>query len=204
MVILDISPLISPRLTVWPGDEPFRVERTMQMAQGDPVNLSTLHSTAHLGAHADAPLHVLRDGDDIASMALEPFIGPCEVIEVALPPASAIGPEHLPGPLRAPRVLFKTRQQTQESFATDFCALSIALVTVLKQQGCVLAGIDTPSMDLFEMDLDVHRTLLGNGIAILENLDLSHVEPGLYTLVALPLRIEGGDGSPVRAVLVQD
>ena len=59
-------------------------------------------------------------------------------------------------------------------------------------------------MDAFESkELPAHRQLNGHGIAILEGIDLSKIDPGHYELIALPLRIEGADGSPVRAVLVE-
>jgi arylformamidase len=50
-------------------------------------------------------------------------------------------------------------------------------------------------------DLPGHNALIAAGIAILEGLDLRDAPDGLYELCALPLKIVGGDGSPVRAVL---
>jgi arylformamidase len=137
---------------------------------------------------------------------LEPYLGSCEVIEVRLGSGACIRPEHVPGPLRAPRVLFKTNSNPDpEGFAEDFVALSPDLIPHLKDQGCVLVGIDTPSLDPFQSkDLPCHHALFDAGMHNLEGLDLAAVEPGLYTLIALPLRIEDGDGSPVRAVLLKD
>jgi len=206
VIVFDISPRISPVLAVWPGDEAFSLKTRLSHARGDGLALSSLRGTLHLGAHADAPLHVLKDGAAIDEIDLEPFIGPCEVIEINLPPGGRILPKHLEQPIRASRVLFKTDSFVdRECFSKDFVALSPELIPFLKAQGCQLVGIDTPSVDLFESQaLECHHALFGMGLRLLEGLDLSPVEPGLYTLAALPLRIQDGDGSPVRAVLLKD
>ena len=68
-----------------------------------------------------------------------------------------------------------------------------------------LVGIDTPSIDPQESeDLPAHRAAADHDIAILEGLVLEHVAPGRYTLAAFPLRLEGADASPVRAVLIAE
>jgi len=181
---------------------PFSLERSQSHEAGDNVRLSSLRTTLHAGAHADAPSHVEREGLSMHEVGLEPYFGACEVMEVRLPPGTCILPEHLPGPLRAPRVLFKTGSDPTR-FTEDFVALSPELVRHLKAQDCVLVGIDTLSVDPFASEsLEAHRALFEAGLRNLEGLDLRAVEPGLYTLIALPLRIEGGDGSPVRAVLL--
>ena len=87
-------------------------------------------------------------------------------------------------------------------FDARFTALGPAAAEVLVRAGVRLVGIDTPSMDhATSKDLPAHHVLLRGGVALLENLDLSRVTPGDYELIALPLRIVGGDSSPVRAVL---
>lgn len=171
---------------------------------GDKVNVSSVRMSLHMGSHTDAPGHTLSGGASIDQVDLSCYLGPCEVIELRLPPKSCILPNHLSAPIRAPRVLFKTSSYPdRERFSSDFVALSPELVEHLKVQGCVLVGIDTPSVDPFDaIDLKTHHALAARGIVSLEGLVLDRVEPGLYTLVALPLTFEGGDGSPVRAVLL--
>ena len=201
--ILDISPLLSPRLAVWPGDIPFRRSRVIHPGAAGAVEVGQIRSTLHAGAHADAPSHYLAGAPTIAEVDLAPYLGPCEVIEVSLPARARILPEHLPGPIRAPRVLFKTSSYPDaETFTDTFNSLSVELVQALKAQGCLLAGIDTPSVDPAASEaLEAHRALGAADLRVLEGLRLQDVAPGLYFLSALPLRIEDGDGSPVRAVL---
>jgi arylformamidase len=210
---LDISPTLSERLAVWPGDTPFRRATSVEPGPRDPGSaepawqlvVSSVHTTLHVGAHVDAPNHVGTGGVGIDRVPLQPYRGLCEVIRVHVPKGSTIAPRDLGGrPPRAPRVLLATGSYPDpERFDPDFSALSPELVAWLEAHGAVLVGIDTPSVDpLASSHLPSHRaTRHGRGLAILEGLVLDGVTPGLYELVALPLRIEGADGSPVRATL---
>jgi arylformamidase len=131
------------------------------------------------------------------------YVGPCQLIRPVVAPRGIVSPAMLPGPPRAPRLLFATGTfPDPEAFREDFAALSPELIRFVAGHGVRLVGIDTPSVDLFEAaDLPVHRACLASDVAILEGLDLSDVEAGAYELIALPLRLAGLDASPVRAVL---
>ncbi len=203
MSIIDISPLISARIAVWPGDVPFSRLVGQSMEQGGNLELSSIITTLHLGAHADAPSHYVPAGAGMAETGLSPYLGPCQVMRVSLPRGARIMPTHVGGIL-APRVLFRTDSfPDPDRFTTDFNSLSPELIDHLHGKGCVLAGLDTPSVDPFESTaLESHRALARTGMRNLESLALGRVEPGLYTLIALPLKIDGADASPVRAVLI--
>ena len=205
-MILDITAPHSPALAVWPGDVGFARSVSLRHADGHPTELSSITTTLHAGSHADAPAHILPGAEAIDAVGLEPYLGPCEVIQVSLPPGARILPGHLPGPVRAPRVLFRTGSYPDPGrFVATFNALSPELVRHLHGQGCLLVGLDTPSVDPFDsVALESHQAIFQCGLRCLEGLVLGHVPPGLYTLVALPLKIAGGDGSPVRAVLLAD
>ncbi|HEV8336604.1 MAG TPA: cyclase family protein [Candidatus Polarisedimenticolia bacterium] len=202
-MIYDISPVVSPRLQVWPGDTPPAREVLLDMNHGDNLTLSTLRATVHLGAHADAPSHYAAQGAAIESRPLDVYLGPCQVVALSVPFATRILPAMLAAPIRVERVLFATGTfPDPERFNDDFAALSPELVDHLHEQGVRLVGIDTPSVDLFHSkDLPSHRACLHHDLAILEGLVLTGVPAGLYELIALPLRLEGFDASPVRAVL---
>jgi arylformamidase len=202
-MIYDISPLISERLAVWPADTPPRREVLLDMKLGDNITLSTLHATVHLGAHADAPSHYGKDAAAIERRSLDYYLGPCQVLRVAVPPGTRITSSMLPRSVEAPRVLVATGTfPDPHQFNTDFAAFSAELVDHLHKHGVVLIGIDTPSVDLFDSkDLPSHQMFLRHDMAILEGLVLKDVPEGLYELIALPLRLEGFDASPVRAIL---
>lgn len=201
-LIYDISPVIDARLKVWPGDTPPQRELLRDIAAGANFTLSTLRATVHLGAHADAPSHYAAGAPSIEARSLDFYLGPCEVVEVAVARGALITPEMLP-PVSAPRVLLKTGTFPDPAvFNEDFAAPSPELVTALHRQGVRLLGVDTPSVDPFSSkELPAHKRLLEHNMANLEGLVLKDVPPGRYELIALPLRLLGFDGSPVRAVL---
>ena len=202
-MIYDITPPVSANLGVWPGDTPCSRQVLLELARGDTVTLSTLTATVHLGAHADAPSHYAAGGQAIHERDLAPYLGPCQVMHVAAPRGSRVTLSMLPGPVMADRLLIATGTYPDpEAMNTDFAGLSPELVDWLGAQGVLLLGIDTPSVDLFDSkDLPAHAAFFAADIAIIEGLVLTGVPEGEAELIALPLRIEGADASPVRAIL---
>lgn len=203
MQIHDITPTVTPRLAVWPGDTPPTREVLADMAGGDNLTLSTLHATVHLGAHADAPNHYATNVESIESRSLEYYIGECQVLHVDVERGSRVGIADLPAPIGAPRVLLRTGTYPDpERFNDDFAGLEPDLVDHLHRAGVRLVGIDTPSVDLFtSKDLPAHQRFLANDMAILEGVVLDGITAGIYELIALPLKLQGFDASPVRAIL---
>jgi arylformamidase len=192
MPLIDISPLIDPSLPVWPGDAAFELAG------------SAMRTSLHIGAHADAPSHVVPGGADIASRRLDIYVGRCVVVHVAVERGDFIYPIHLRGKaLSAPRVLLRTGTFPDfRAWNDDFAALTPELVEHLYDHGVMLVGIDTPSVDPFHSKgLEAHHACARNDMGMLEGLVLDGVAEGEYELIALPLRLSGADASPVRAVL---
>ena len=202
-MLYDITPTITSRLAVWPGDTPLTRELLCDMARGDNVTLSTLRATVHLGAHADGPSHYGKDAPAIHERSLDYYLGPCQVIRVDMARATRIASNSLPSELSTPRVLFATGTYPDpQNWNGDFAALSVELIDFLHDRGVITVGIDTPSVDLFDSkDLPAHKAMLRHDMAILEGLALKDVPEGTYELIALPLPLVGFDASPVRAVL---
>jgi arylformamidase len=203
MTLIDITPSVSPRLAVFPGDTQPSRELLCDLRRGDVVTLSTLRTTVHLGAHVDAPSHYGLDARTMEQQALDLYVGPCQVIRVPCAPRQRIAPRDLGVEIAAPRVLLATGTYPDpERWTPEFAALSVELVDFLADRGVRLIGIDTPSVDCSDSkDLPAHRRILARDLAILEGVVLDGVAPGAYELIALPLKLEGFDGSPVRAVL---
>jgi arylformamidase len=202
--LIDISPLITTDIDVWPGDVPFTREQTCAFSDGDNLDLSAMHTTLHLGAHADAPSHYLPDAPGIGARALDFYYGPCEVVEVAVAPGARIGLADVGGSISAPRVLFKTGSfPDPNNWNNDFASLSPELINHLVSCGVKLVGIDTPSIDPFASKLlESHQAVAEHDVAVLEGLCLEHVPVGVYTLCAFPLKLAEADAAPVRAVLI--
>ena len=204
MSIIDISPVIDPAIAVWPGDTPFVRTVNLDMDGGGNLNLSDIRTTVHVGAHADSPSHYDPKGQDIAMRALHYYLGPCTVVHVHNAQNRRIVPADLQGKrIDAPRVLLRTNTfPDPHSWNEDFASLSPELVDWLHARGVITIGIDTPSVDPFDDKvLEAHQALARHDMANLEGLVLSDVAEGSYELIALPLRLAGADGSPVRAVL---
>lgn len=203
--MIDITPVVSQRTAVFPGDVAFKRSESLSFASGHHLTLSSIETTLHIGAHADAPSHYHPSGAAIAERDPMTYIGPVQVIEVNLAPGERIRPSHLGGAqVTAPRVLFKTRSYPNpDRWNGDFNSLSPELVDLLAGHGVCLVGIDTPSIDpADDQELPSHQAVYRHDLAVLEGLDLSGAQPGSYLLVAPPLRLEGADASPVRALLL--
>jgi arylformamidase len=200
-MIYDITPTVSPRLAVWPGDTPPTREILLDLSRGDNLTLSTLRATVHLGAHADAPSHYGKDAPTMETRPLDFYLGQCQVVHVAAQRKTRVSiPDFKP---RAERILIATETYPDtESFNGDFAAYDPAFIDRLQEQGVRLIGIDTPSIDLFDSkDLPSHHAVLRHDMAVLETLALRDVPDGVYELIALPLKLAGFDASPVRAIL---
>jgi len=201
----DISRTLFPDMAVWPGDTPFEIHSTGSMATGDSANVTGLSLSAHTGTHVDAPSHFTEDG--LTAERIDPAIywGAAQVVS-ANKRSGPLTPDDFAGYDLGgvPRLLVRSHAGSSDPrvFAADFAYPSPELADYLAGQGVILFGTDAPSVDATDSEsLPGHHALQRNGIFILEGLDLSGVPDGYYELVALPLKIQGGDGSPVRAVL---
>ncbi|MEI7598037.1 MAG: arylformamidase [Aestuariivirga sp.] len=203
-MIIDITQGLSPGMAGFPGDAEYEEGWTFKLGPDCPVNVSRVSFSVHCGTHADAPLHYDANGATAAALPLEPYIGPCRVID-----ARGAGPLCEPADIAAalegapPRILLRLMDVLDPKvWPTGFRAIAAETVELLASKGVVLFGIDTPSVDPeTSKTLAAHHACRKADMRILENLALSHVEPGDYELIALPLKFENLDASPVRAVL---
>ena len=204
MKMYDLSPPLRPGLAVWPGDTPFSLSRTLSTRRGDSIDLAGISLSLHAGAHLDAPSHVLPEAPTVDRIDLATCLGPAYVLHVEA--AGAIGADVLTSKIApdAKRLLLRANPgRNRNRFETGFNHLAPDAARLIVRRGIRLVGTDGPSVDAFDSeDLPAHRILGEAGVLILENLVLDQVPEGLYDLVALPLRIVGGEASPVRAVLI--
>jgi arylformamidase len=205
MELYDISVPVRPGMVIYPGDPEVVLERVESMAEGADANVSRLSLGVHTGTHLDAPLHFFDDAAGSEAFELETLVGRAAVVD-ATSLTGDIDEEALAGleiPDWAERLLLKTANGQlweRETFSSEFVRLTGSGARHLVDRGVRLVGIDYLSIG----DHEAHRELLGNGVVALEGLDLRRVEPGEYRLVCLPLRVEGSDGVPARAILVRD
>jgi arylformamidase len=202
--IYEISPIIDENLKVWPGDKSLEREIVADMKKGDRNTSSKIHTTVHLGCHADALSHVSLEGATIDEMPLDHYLGECQVIKVEGKPLGRVKPEDIKADIKAKRVLFATGTFPDFSnWNTEFAGLSPELIDYLAEKGVITIGIDTPSVDNMAdvEDLITHKKFVEHKIAIIEGIVLKDVPEGIYELIALPLRMKDLDASPLRAIL---
>ncbi|HEX8360250.1 MAG TPA: cyclase family protein [Longimicrobium sp.] len=201
--LYDITRPVRSGMPVWPGDAPCRVAWTSRMADGDAANVAELRMSAHTGTHADGPFHLCAEGARIGAAPLEAFIGPALLVDAQGRAALDEEWAHEVLAMRPERLLVRTGAWSDpDVFPTVFATPTEGAARMLVEAGVRLLGTDGPSVDPFDSaTLPVHRVLCAAGVAILENLLLDDVTSGAWELVALPLRLEEADASPVRAVL---
>jgi arylformamidase len=207
--LIDISVPIRPGMVVYEGDPAVKLERVQTIAKGDLANVSRLELGVHTGTHVDAPCHFLEGAPGSEALSLDALVGPAVVIDAAsleanLDEAALRG---LAVPEGAERLLFRTRNSELwklPAFSKDFVGLTESGARYLVQRGARLVGLDYLSVAPAADPAPAHVALLSAGVVVLEGLDLEGVEPGEYQLLCLPLRLEGSDGVPARAILVSD
>jgi len=200
---IDISQPLHDNTAHWPGDTPFSYGLAYTKEQTGSVNIGRMTTSLHSGTHVDAPFHFDENGQKILDLEIDIFIGRARIIDVShceKVGRAELEPFDLDG---VTRLLLRTSvPNNPEKFPERIPYLCEDLGPFLKEKGIRLIGVDVPSVDpLDSKDMAAHHSLHKNGVHILENVMLDHVEPGDYELIALPLPLRDADGSPVRVVI---
>jgi arylformamidase len=206
MKIYDITIPVTPDLAVWEGDTPYQFRLNWQMSEGASVNVGAITLSTHTGTHSDAPFHFLPEGATIGELDPSVYVGACIVVNVrGVNPITCDHLEPIEGS-NIPRLLLRTDTWIDHTvFPDSIPIIAPDVPDFLNEQGVILLGVDVPSVDkLDSKHLPNHHALAENGIVIVESLDLRGVSAGIYTLIALPLRLTAADASPLRAILVEE
>ena len=206
MKFLDITRALAADLAPWPGDTSFDYRLVARIAEGSSVNVGRIITSMHSGTHADAFFHFEEAGLTIDRFEPDRYVGPAAVVDLTAKFAHSLGEitiADLESHARAPRLLLKTGAWPDSTkFPEAIPVLAPGVAKWMQNRGVKLLGLDLPSVDAIDSkDLRNHHALAAVDIAIVEGLDLSEAEAGPYSLAALPLKIVGGDGAPVRAIL---
>ncbi len=205
--LIDISVPIQPGMPLWPDSEPLEVRQLARLSDGDIANITGLYTGSHTGTHIDAPLHFIDGGKTTEEIPLETLVGTCQVLDMR-------GKRHISAEdlveagifPHVDKLLFKTDNsrlwaQPTHPFHHDFCALTLDAAEWVVEQKIRLVGIDYLSIQRFHDPFDTHVELLRSEVVILEGLDLRFVEPNIYKLICLPLKVRSVEGMMARAVL---
>ena len=209
MKLIDISLTLSENLPTWPGDPSIKLNKISSIEDGGQANVTQLLASVHVGTHVDAPDHFLDNGETVENIPLKLLVGPVQVVEI--PSTGNITADVLKTakiPAGTERVLFKTANSEiwasgRTEFKEDYIGLEAGAAQDLVDLGIKVVGVDYLSVAPFNDQVPIHKILLENKILIIEGLDLSQVEPGEYTLLCLPIKIENADGAPARVLLMR-
>jgi arylformamidase len=203
--LFDISRPLNATTPAWPGDVHFSYRRSWTIESSGSVNVGTIETSIHNGTHCDAPYHFLESGNTIDQLPIEHFLGPCFVVDVRNSLDDWISRINLELLKDVPRVIFRTDAWSNSLlFPEQIPTITTNAARALCEAGLQLFGVDLPSVDSIDSkSLPNHKVFGDYDVAILEGLSLSSIQEGKYELIALPLRLEGADGSPVRAILRQ-
>lgn len=183
MTIIDISRDLM-ECPLYRGTKSPQLNLLQKISAQTDYNLSELNADLHTGTHVDAPLHFIEQGADVASLDLHQFIGNCLVTQTW---------ESIP--IGAPSILLLKNQSNRP--------LNLQTCRHLSDSGILTLGTDALSLTTPDLETEIHSYLLGRGMGIIENLDLSDAPEGNYFLFAAPIKISGAEASFCRAVLIK-
>ena len=194
MKLFDIS-RITQEAPIYPGSSPIRVDQVFDMKKGDPFSASMITAGSHMGTHADAYCHFLKDSTvGIDQMELFRYFGSCRVITV--PEKALITRGNIEGRIDGCERL--VIHGGGNSYLTKDAADYIV------EKGVLTVVTDALSVAPLDNEVEIHVTLFTAGVAVVENVTLDGVDDGDYTLSAFPIKYAGCDGAPVRAVLIAE
>lgn len=168
------------------------------MEKGDMYNLTAFSMCAHNGTHIDAPFHFVEDGKTVDALRLDSLVGRAYVVEhqgivSGVDAADMIEKAKKQNVEFAKRILIKGNAEVSLEAAETFASSNIFLL-----------GNESQTVGPENAPMAVHQVLLGADIVLLEGVRLSEVPEGAYFLCAAPLNLHGADGSPCRAVLIDE
>ena len=207
--IIDITFPISKKTPTWPGSVGFECKWHMKMPN-DTNDLSSFLIDSHLGTHLDAPLHFIEGGRAVENLELEKLFGDVFVLEIYnIKSITYLDLENAGIPKACKKLILKTDNkyywnESLTEFQEDFASIDSSGAKWIVDRGIHLIGIDYLSIQRYKDGPQTHQILLENEVVIVETLNLEYVTQGWYNLICLPLKLEGLEGSPVRALLISE
>ena len=210
-----MSRIIDLTLALSDGDRGVSITPARRLAT-DGWNATTLSLYSHCGTHMDAPLHFGVTDETIDKLAVDKLMGPAWVVDIAdAKPHQLIEPQHL-GDIADKletddSLIIRTgwsKYYGQPAYRDELPRISEGLARWCVDRGVRMLGVEPPSVadvNNAEELTAIHRILLSGGVIIVEGLaNLDEITSDKVTLVALPLKISGGDGSPARVIAIED
>ncbi|KAA0548149.1 arylformamidase [Bacillus sp. BGMRC 2118] len=203
MTWIDISQPLCNKTAGWQGDTPYSYSLKWTKEETGSVNVGRFEMSTHLGTHIDAPFHFDNQGKKVIDLDPNRYIGRAQIIEVSKQDVISLKYFQKYNLKEVSMVLLKTLAWVDRTvFPQRIPVVEEGVIPYLAERGINLFGIDLPSVDhLDSKELSIHHELTKYDIHILEGIVLDDVKEGICDLIALPLPLVEGDGSPVRAVI---
>lgn len=201
---IDISTPISEKMMVYKNKDEKKTKITTRATHAENgYHESSIYMDLHAGTHIDMPLHMIEDGENSSSFNLDKVNGFCIVVDFSNESETEVDAAFLKrfSITTGDIVVIKTKNSFAKIFDVNYDYLGESGASYLKDLGVKSVGIDALGIERSAPGHPTHNILLGNGIGIIEGLNLAHVESGRYEMLCLPLRIEGVEGLPARVML---
>lgn len=206
MKIHDISMSIHENMPVYKGRDFKRpiISVDSDFKTGASAYESRIEMNLHTGTHLDRPLHMIEGGENLDTFNLEQVVTDCKVFDLT-DVKSGISKDDLANKdiQKGDFVILKTRNSFEDILENDFVFVDKTGAAYLKEKEIKGVGIDSLGIERSQPNHETHKTLLGADIVILEGLELKEIAEGEYFLVAVPIKIAGVEGAPVRAILIE-
>lgn len=214
-MLIDLSVGIEEGMTKIPFLPEVRVEVIRALAEGHPLEIRNVSMATHIGTHMDAPAHAFAGATTIDRVPLEAVCGPGVAIKVAAKPNEPItlqqvrdaGPPIEPGDIVLLDTGFARYAATNDPLYLHNPYPAQDLADELVAKKVKFLGVDCVTVDMPvavrppDFAYPIHRTLLGNGVLIIENLsNLSAISGKRLKIYAFPIKITGSDAAAVRVV----
>ena len=208
---IDISLPVTPDMHHWPGSQKVKIFKNHDLEVGDAATDSSIYMNLHTGTHVDAPSHFIHHGNAIDEVPLDVMLGTVSIVKIpdTVKEITADILSSIDIPENTERLLLHTAnsgiwKENDSQFYEDFTALVKDGAEWLVDKGIKLVGIDYLSIQRFTDGPEVHQILLSSNVVVIEGLDLSDVEAGLYQLYCMPLKLQGLEAAPARVLLTYD
>ncbi len=210
-MLIDVSYPYTDFMAVYPNNPKFSIQRVQDLEKGDSVNVSLITIGSHTGTHIDAPSHFISGGKTIDQIPLEDMSGTAKVLDLQ-------GNEEITEKLLSRYdidsgdiIILKTDNSKTfhgDVILKDYVTLNYEAAEYLASKEARMVCIDYMTIERPRAKRiagkSIHNILLSKEIPIVEMLDLTHVEEGIYQLYCFPVNIAGADGAPARVVLFKD
>lgn len=208
MEYIDISWPITATITTYKDKKNVSLISEKSFEQ-DLVRETIINMSAHTGTHVDAPSHFLKQGKTVDSYAIDTIIGEAIVLDYTHLDESIKRTDLIPfsEQLGNKIVLLKTKNSERsvtDSFWKEFIYLEQSGAFFLAELGIKAVGIDYLGIERNQPNHETHIALMNQSIPIIEGLRLADVDPSIYHCICLPIRFQGIEAAPARAILIKN